>query len=1252
TSAKPAISVPETPLPAVPAVTSAPPVVVVTPVPLPPVKSVTISTSAPPILSDTKPTTPQVLPSGLVVTAPTQAPGVTSAKPGISAPEKPLTSVMTNNVTVTSPTLPATTNITAKPVADTASLLQSYPPGIEKRLLIVDTNGIGRVLPETGGMAWLAVGRTVTLVAEPGIGHRFTGWSGSIVASTPTVTFTMRSNVVLMANFVPFDSISVPAPVPTPAPTVALQPAPIPIPAPATVVTSPPPSVPVFTPREMVPEPTVTTRTTTPGKGPQELRMVLLTLETTGAGTISPKWNGRLLEVGKTYALVAEPGRGQVFAGWSGDMESASQRITFTPRANTRLVANFVPVTAARPTQTPKVATQTAPAPTVTPPQPTPTPVAPAPATVPPRMVAQPTASATTVPPVPAFTSTATLQPSPIPPIEVPARPVVTPPPVETVPSPVPTAPIPAAIAQAVPPPGPMPIAPAPVVPAETLTTTAKAAEAAPVKTSKMPHWIQRLIYLNPPYKQEESQRVAKMTGVTPAEAVESAPKPRGKSLPNAPMGLLALDTTGAGRIVPIAASQFLEVGKTYTLTAVPDLGSEFTGWSGDIETNKATITFMMRSTIALQANFRPGAGPLAVAPTPTPGPPQVLTPPAVTAPAPPLTSTQGMRLPSGLLLPPQQLPVLSRFTLETNGQGRVTPDYGGKYLDLGRAYTLTAEPSPGWEFLGWTGGANSSSARIQFIMESNMVLRANFARVTMEDRVRPAVAIFSPTEGERVRDSVVTVRGVASDNVAVARVEYQAGSADFRVADGTTNWIARVPAAPGTNTIVVRAVDTAGNESVLVSRSFIYVQYSLFTLRARGQGRVVPDLNGKLLEVGHTYMLTAEPSPGWQFAGWVDGINPEKQTLNFVMQPDLVMEARFEPKAAPLAVMTNAPPVEPFVYHPPGDTFAGRYNGLFYNTNALAPTSAGYFIVTVTESGTFYGRLDLGEQSFPLSGRLDAQGRAQQTIQAQGRTAMLLSFQTDARGDQLTGQLKDDTFTAQLFGDRQAFDGKALASVAAGSYTLVIPGHTNVAAPVGDGFGTVTVDATGRLSFRGELADGTPVSQEAILSKAGVWPLHVPLYQGRGALMGWVTITNGAPVDLYGQVHWFKPPAKDDRYYPAGFSTRVYMFGSSYMVPAGQRDVTARLTGLMRGGNLDEQVMENISIGVDNRPAPVKGNSAFVLTLASNNGTLSGNFLHPVTRRATPFKGVLLQKQNWASGYFLGTNQSGMVFLRAQPEQ
>jgi hypothetical protein len=246
--------------------------------------------------------------------------------------------------------------------------------------------------------------------------------------------------------------------------------------------------------------------------------------------------------------------------------------------------------------------------------------------------------------------------------------------------------------------------------------------------------------------------------------------------------------------------------------------------------------------------------------------------------------------------------------------------------------------------------------------------------------------------------------------------------------------------------------------------------------------------------------------------------------------------------------------------------------------------------------------------------------------------------------GDQVTGIVTDGEFSSDLLGDRQVFDGKTRRAAMAGKYTLILPGSTNaLVSPAGDGFGSVTVDALGGVRFTGELADGTSVAQESFLSKDGVWPFYAPLYGGRGAILGWLTIKNQSDSDVFGKLTWIKPPLPQDKFYPDGFTTRISAVGSSYAEPAGAGELS-QLMGVLRGGNLDELVIN--SLAAIGKTKASDEESQFKLTLAPATGFLSGSFLHPATQKVTPFKGAVLQKQNWRSGYFLGTNQSGFVFI------
>lgn len=61
-------------------------------------------------------------------------------------------------------------------------------------------------------------------------------------------------------------------------------------------------------------------------------------------------------------------------------------------------------------------------------------------------------------------------------------------------------------------------------------------------------------------------------------------------------------------------------------------------------------------------------------------------------------------------------------------GNGKVAPDLAGKKLEIGKSYTLTAEPDKDSIFTGWTGSTNSSTPKLAFRLLTNMVLQANFS--------------------------------------------------------------------------------------------------------------------------------------------------------------------------------------------------------------------------------------------------------------------------------------------------------------------------------------------------------------------------------------------------------------------------------------------------------------------------------------------------------------------------------------------
>ena len=69
---------------------------------------------------------------------------------------------------------------------------------------------------------------------------------------------------------------------------------------------------------------------------------------------------------------------------------------------------------------------------------------------------------------------------------------------------------------------------------------------------------------------------------------------------------IVALLVNGSGVISPDLNGLGLEIGRRYTVTALPSAGNVFSNWTGDLNANVPRLTFLMQSNLALQANFIP----------------------------------------------------------------------------------------------------------------------------------------------------------------------------------------------------------------------------------------------------------------------------------------------------------------------------------------------------------------------------------------------------------------------------------------------------------------------------------------------------------------------------------------------------------------------------------------------------------------------------------------------------------------------
>jgi hypothetical protein len=333
-------------------------------------------------------------------------------------------------------------------------------------------------------------------------------------------------------------------------------------------------------------------------------------------------------------------------------------------------------------------------------------------------------------------------------------------------------------------------------------------------------------------------------------------------------------------------------------------------------------------------------------------------------------------------------------------------------------------------------------------------------------------------------------------------------------------------------------------------------------------------------------------------------------------------------------------------LFQPPLVPVPGIYQGLFYDTNGAALLSSGFFSATVAKAGSFSAQIQLGASKYSFSGKFSPLGIFSNSIPRKKLPPLSIQL-VSSTNDVILGQLSSTNWTADLRANRGIYSKTNLAPQA-GKYTLVIPGSAGSATqPGGDGFGTVTVDSTGHVMFSGTAGDGTKLSQKALLSGQGQWPFYLSLYSGNGMLLGWLNFTNQLTNDISGLVDWIKSPQPTAKIYPAGFTNQTAVLGSTYGFTNGIR-ILNLTTGQvsLANGNLPQNITNPFVLGANNKITLTNKSS---LSFTTSSGLFKGKILNP-PGKAIAISGVVLQKQNTGSGFFLGTNQSGRVFIEPAP--
>jgi hypothetical protein len=427
---------------------------------------------------------------------------------------------------------------------------------------------------------------------------------------------------------------------------------------------------------------------------------------------------------------------------------------------------------------------------------------------------------------------------------------------------------------------------------------------------------------------------------------------------------------------------------------------------------------------------------------------------------------------------------------------------------------------------------------------------------------------------------------------------------------------------------------------AVLFSLFSFAASGAVLDLQTTGDGTVSPDLSGRDLQVGKVYAITARPARGSVFSNWTGSVLTAAPTIRFAMQPGFALQANFVPN--------------PFTPR------AGKYVGIFTDTNSLALASSGFLILNLSTRGTYSAALVRATNRYSFTGRFDIAGSSTKTITVRGAVPLQLAMQLDlgTNAGFLSGTVSNSLWTAQLTASRAGFNARTNPAVdLAGRYTFVMPSFagtntviTNGAA-VGDGYGTITIDRSGLLRVHGTLADGQKFNQAVSVNANGEWPLFVSIANGAELVVGAMSFVNSTNLDLIGEAIWLSQAQPARALFPRGFTNLTEVLGSRYTPPR-RAPILDLVNGVvaLEGGNLNSPVT-NLFVLRPNNTIIDNGVNHLLLSFVPSTGLFHGRIRQPGALTPVQFQGAVLQRAVFGSGYFMTTNSSGRVIIESLDE-
>ena len=385
-----------------------------------------------------------------------------------------------------------------------------------------------------------------------------------------------------------------------------------------------------------------------------------------------------------------------------------------------------------------------------------------------------------------------------------------------------------------------------------------------------------------------------------PATVTMDADKSITAHFAEVPPTTYTLNTSGAnGSVAKAPDKASYDEGETVTLTATPNTGYSFAGWSGDASGNSPSTTLTMDANKSVTADFTANtytltAGGANGSVTRAPDKSSYTHGETVTLAATPNTGYSfatwsgdaSGTSPSTTVTMDGDKSVTANFaintyTLAVNGtNGSVTSTPEKSSYTHGETVTLTATPNTGYSFATWSGDASGNSPSTTVTMDGDKSVTANFAinTYTLTVNGTNGSVASTPEKASYTYGETVTVQAVADSGY-----EFTGWSGDL---SGGTN--------PVTVTMDANKSVTAG---------FVAVASTTYTLNTNGaNGSVAKTPDKASYNAGETVTLAATPNTGYSFASWSGDLSGSSPSTTLTMDGNKSVTANFTANTYTLA--------------------------------------------------------------------------------------------------------------------------------------------------------------------------------------------------------------------------------------------------------------------------------------------------------------------------------------------------------------